>query len=337
MNAVLDPSLESFVARLAASAAFRAKCDIASLAARIDVAPRAVDRWRETDSRILNGDDTAAIPDGDGHLLFAAEGILPRFLDRDPYFAGWSSVMVNVSDVAAMGGFPLAAVDVYFQAGASKADAVLSGIRDACLAYGVPLVGGHTTRSDGGPHALAVAILGRATTLLTSFGARDGDDVLAAVDLRGAYRGEFPFWNASAARDPTELRADLAVLGALAESGAVHACKDVSNAGIAGTLLMMLEASGAGGVLDLDRLPRPEGVELDRWVLTFPSFGFLLAVPPDESAAVSDRFRARGIACDRVGHVDGSSTLRLAAAGREAVLWDLARHPFTGFGPRRSP
>jgi AIR synthase-related protein len=340
MNASHDPSLaaslEERVARLAASAAFRAKGDIAPVAARIDAAPRAVDRWQETDARIVNGDDTAAIPDGDGHLLFAAEGILPGFLDRDPYFAGWSSVMVNVSDVAAMGGFPLAVVDVYFHAAASKTDAVLSGIRDACRAYGVPLVGGHTTRSEAGPHALAVAILGRANRLLTSFGARDGDDVLAAVDLRGSYRGDFPFWNASAGRDPAELRADLAVLGALADSGAAHACKDVSNAGVAGTLLMMLEASGAGGVLDLDRLPRPEGVDLDRWLLTFPSYGFLLAASPGESAAVSERFRARGIACDRVGRVDGSSTLRLAAAGREAVLWDLASRPFTGFGPRRT-
>ena len=41
------------------------------------------------------GDDCAAIPDGDGWLLFAAEGMLPSFIADDPWFAGYSAVMVT--------------------------------------------------------------------------------------------------------------------------------------------------------------------------------------------------------------------------------------------------
>jgi AIR synthase-related protein len=330
-------NVDACVDFLRRSSAFRSKRDIGRVAGRLDAAPRAVDRWRENDARILIGDDTAAIPDGDGYLLLAAEGILPGFLDRDPYFAGWCSVMVNVSDVAAMGGYPLAVVDAYFHGAGSDVEAVVGGIRDACRAYGVPLVGGHTTRSDGGPHALAVAILGRAGRLLTSFAARPGDDLLVAVDLRGAYHGDFPFWNASSDREPRALRDDLALLGTLAASGAVRACKDVSNAGFAGTTLMMLEASGVGGTLDLDLLPRPHGVDVARWLLTFPSYGFVFAARPDRTAKTMALVHERGIACTRVGAVDGSSQLRLAGGGREAVLWDLAGEGFTGFGPRRSP
>jgi AIR synthase-related protein len=333
---VIRARLDAMAARLAASAPFRSKRDIERLAAGVDAAPRAVSRWSEGDARILLGDDAAAIPDAGGHLLFAAEGILPGFLDRDPYFAGWCAVMVNVSDVAAMGGFPLALVDVYFHAGASDVEAVLAGVRDACRAYGVPLVGGHTTRSEGGPHALAVAILGRAERLLTSFGARAGDDVVVAIDLRGAYHADFPFWNASNGRDPRALRGDLAVLGTLAASGTVHACKDVSNAGVAGSLLMMLEASGVGAALELDRVPRPPGVEIEAWLATFPSYGFVFAAPQDGAGAVLALLRERGIACERAGRVDASSQLRLASDGHESLLWDLGRQPFTGFGPPRS-
>jgi uncharacterized protein len=336
MKGVTRSELDAIVARLAGSAAFRAKRDIGRLAAGVDAAPAAVARWRETPARVLLGDDTAAIPDGDGYLLFAAEGILPALLERDPYFAGWCAGMVNVSDVAAMGGFPLALVDVYFHAGASDVEGVLAGVRDACRAYGVPLVGGHTTRTDDGPHALAVAILGRADHLLTSFGARPGDDVVVAIDLRGAYHADFPFWNASKGRLSRDLRDDLAVFGTLAASGAVHACKDVSNAGVAGSLLMMLEASGVGAVLDLDRVPRPDGVDLPAWLATFPSFGFVFAAPPEGTGAVLALLRERGIACERAGRVDASSQLRLASGGHDAVLWDLARQPFTGFGPPRS-
>ena len=41
------------------------------------------------------GDDCAAIPDGDGHLLFAIEGFINAFVAADPWFAGWCGVMVN--------------------------------------------------------------------------------------------------------------------------------------------------------------------------------------------------------------------------------------------------
>ena len=118
-------ALEACAARLRDSAAFRSKRDIGRVAARIEDAPHAVASWAARAPRITLGDDTAAIPDGSGYLLFAAEGMLPDFLDRDPYFAGWCSVMVNVSDVAAMGGYPLAVVDVYFHAASSQVEAVL--------------------------------------------------------------------------------------------------------------------------------------------------------------------------------------------------------------------
>jgi AIR synthase-related protein len=327
--------LDECVAHLSRSAAFRSKRDIARLAARVDAAPTAVERWRENGARILIGDDTAAIPDGAGYLLLAAEGILPALLERDPYFAGWCSVMVNVSDVAAMGGHPLAVLDVYFHAGASDLEAVVTGIREACATYRVPLVGGHTSRSDTGPHALAVAILGRAEQLLTSFDAHEGDDVLVAVDLRGRYHGDFPFWNATGGRSAQDLRDDLALFGALAASGDVSACKDVSNVGFAGTLLMLLEASGVGATLDLERLPRPAGIDMARWLLTFPSYGFVLTAAPDRAGRALACFRERGIACERVGRIDRSLQLRLVAGSRDALLWDLARQPFTGFGPRR--
>jgi AIR synthase-related protein len=324
--------LLAIAASLLESTAFRSKGDIARVASCLDAAPAAVGEWREKPSRVFLGDDTAAIPDGDGYLLLAAEGILPDFVERDPYFAGWSSVMVNVNDVAAMGGHPLGAVDVCFHAASSPVERIFAGVRDACRAYGVPLVGGHTTRLAGGPAALVVAILGRARHLLTSFGALPGDVILLALDLRGRYRLGFPFWNATEGRSDGSLRGDLALLQALASTRTIHACKDVSNAGIIGTTLMMLETSGVGGVVDLARIPRPAGVELDRWLVTFPSYGFLFAVRRDDTSAVEAVLRARDLTCEVVGRVDATSALRLAWEGDEVLLWDLREQSFTGFG-----
>src|SRR6201997_5074441 len=70
------------------------------------------------------GDDCAAIPDEDGFLLFAAEGMLESFVANDPWFAGYSAGMGNLSDIAAMGGRPLAVVDVLWSPGIHQAGTI---------------------------------------------------------------------------------------------------------------------------------------------------------------------------------------------------------------------
>jgi selenophosphate synthetase-related protein len=50
------------------------------------------------------GDDAAVLPAQSGQLLLACEGMNPELVEEDPWFAGWSGVLVNLSDIAAMGG-----------------------------------------------------------------------------------------------------------------------------------------------------------------------------------------------------------------------------------------
>ncbi|MGD8563003.1 MAG: AIR synthase related protein, partial [Desulfarculaceae bacterium] len=54
------------------------------------------------------GDDAAVIPQDDGYLLLATDGIMTGLLVNEPYAAGKASVMVTVNDIYAMGGRPLA-------------------------------------------------------------------------------------------------------------------------------------------------------------------------------------------------------------------------------------
>ncbi|WP_413761100.1 AIR synthase-related protein, partial [Vibrio vulnificus] len=82
----------------------------------------------------------------------------------------------------------------------------------------------------------------------------------------------------------------------LAEDGLCDAGKDISMAGTAGTALMLLECSGVGACIDIEHIPRPDGVPLLRWLLSFPSFGYLLSVRPQHRLSVLERFAARGIA-----------------------------------------
>lgn len=274
------------------------------------------------------GDDCAAIPDGQGgYLLFAIEGLVEDFITRMPRFAGYCGVMVNVSDIYAMGGRPTAVVNALWSAGMDVAQQMLAGMADASAKYGVPIVGGHSNNRSERPQ-LAVAILGRAKRLLTSFDAQPGDCLMMAIDLRGAYEEPFPYWNASSNAPGARLRDDLEILPRLAEDGLCRAAKDISMAGAVGTALMLLECSRVGAMIDLDAIPLPPGVPLQRWLSSFPSFGFVLSVRPEHVAEVQSRFAARALACAVVGQVDDSQSLVLRQGAHSELLWDLRSEAF---------
>lgn len=275
------------------------------------------------------GDDCAAIPDpsGEGWLLFAIEGLVEEFVARMPWFAGYCGLMVNVSDICAMGGRPIAVVDALWSDGADSSEPVLDGLAAASARYGVPIVGGHSNhRAARGQ--LAVAVLGRARKLITSFDAQPDDDLILAVDLRGAFEEPYPYWNASTRAPAERLRGDIEILPRLAEDGLCDAGKDVSMAGAIGSALMLLECSGVGAQIDLDTVPRPEGVPLLRWLLSFPSFGYVLSVRPQQRLRVLERFAARGIAAARIGRVTAAPEVWLTQRGERALLWNVKDQPF---------
>jgi uncharacterized protein len=276
---------------------------------------------------ILIGDDCAAIPDGDEYLLFAIEGLVGEFVREMPEFAGYSGVMVNISDIYAMGGRPLAVVNALWSEGAINAKAIVEGMAKASKAYGVPIVGGHSNvRSNQGQ--LAVSILGKAKKLLSSFNARPGDKLLMAIDMRGKFESAYPYWNASTKASSERLRGDLEILPTLAEEGLCDAAKDISMAGVIGTSIMLLECSKAGAHINLDALPIPADVPMLRWLSAFPSFGFILSVRPENSDAVIKKFKDRFIACQEIGSINDTKLVTLGYQGNTETLWDLNTNNF---------
>jgi AIR synthase-related protein len=284
---------------------------------------------------ILNGDDAAALPDSDGgYTLLAAEGMQPSFVESEPWFAGLCAVLTNVSDIAAMGGRSRAIVDVLLTSESSAHTArVLDGLQAGAELFGVPIVGGHTGRSAAGA-CLSAAVLGKAQRLITSFDARAGQQIVACIDLGGKYRGDRPHFDGLTGADPKLARARLEVLPQLAEAGLVAAGKDISMAGLLGTLLMLLETSGCGARLDLAAVPAPACAQAEpkRWLESFPSFGYLLAVDPRDVAEVIARFAAVGVTAAAIAELDDSRALAVSYAAASVRYWDLARESLMGFG-----
>jgi selenophosphate synthetase-related protein len=276
------------------------------------------------------GDDAAVIPHGDEFLIMCAEAITPDLATHDPLAAGAAAVATNVADVRAMGGRPIALVDTIVSPDRRHAERVLDGIAWAARLFGVPIVGGHLT--IGGPAAVSAACTGIARVPLHARAAQPGDALLVAICTEGEYRGEAPFFSSLRIRSAELLRTDGEVLVMLAEAGHIHACRDVSMPGVAGSLLQMLELAGCGARLDIDRLPCPTGVPLERWLLTFPSFGFIMAAQPQYVPEVVAAFAAQGITCAHCGEFVTGHALNLRRGPLQSEVWDLAREPLTGMG-----
>ncbi len=321
------PNLSNLVTTLQASLSILHKQDIQTAANTIGQYVHAANG-----DPIHLGDDCAAIPDGDSYLLLAAEGLWPQLVTQDPWFAGWCAIMVNVSDIAAMGGIPIAVVDALWSQSVSASDPLWQGMQAAAQAYNVPIVGGHTNCHS--PHdGLAVAILGRAQHLITSFDAQPGDDLVMVVNMAGSYHGDYPFWNAATMAEPAILRQHMGLLPQLAERGLCNAGKDISMGGLAGTLLMLTEASGCGAILDLDLVPCPSDVAWDKWLTSFPSFGFLLSVPGENLGEVQGVFEPYGLVCKAIGTVTEGAEVLFHQAGKQELFWGGGQS-LTGFGHR---
>jgi len=272
------------------------------------------------------GDDAALIPHGDGFLVVCGEAMSPPFVLADPFGAGAAAVVTNVSDVRAMGGRPLALVDMLVSPDHEHANTVLDGIAWAAGKLGVDVVGGHLT--IGHQPALSASCTGFAKVPLKASAAKPGDALVAAFATEGRWMSATqPFWTSLHDRDDERLRSDGEALVEIAERGLAHAARDVSMPGIAGSLLQMIEGAGCGANLHTDAIPRPDGAPIERWLLTFPSFGFLLATRrPEETCAVFER---HGLAAAHCGSFDDTRTLKLD--GRTA--WDLNQTPLTGLSP----
>src|SRR5215510_9396510 len=277
------------------------------------------DVFPSTDWLAGPGDDGAVVTDQGVSLVVGGEAILPSFVAADPYGAGVAAVTTNLNDLAAMGAWPLALVDTVTGPRA-VIQRMLEGMRWAARLYQVPVVGGHLTVTDG-PPALSAFGLGRADRPLSARYAQAGQSLVVGCCVEGQMRADFPFFPSFDERG-NRLAGDVRLLAEGASAGWVAAAKDVSMAGLVGSLAMLLECNQLGAALDLDAVPVPAGVTLREWLLCFPCFAFLLCVPAGAEGECLRAFAGRGLAAAVAGALDDTGELRLYDDGRSGVAFD---------------
>lgn len=215
-----------------------------------------------------NNEDAAVLRFPAGQYLVQTVDFLTPIVD-DPFAFGRIAAANALSDVFAMGGVPLAAMNIVgFPVKTLDIQvlrAVLRGGAEAVAEAGAVLVGGHSVQDAELKYGLAVSGTIAPETLASNTGLRPGDRLLLtkpigtgilATAIKAAWEG--------AAAMETELvrwagRLNRAPGAAIARFG-LRAATDVTGFGLVGHVLEMALASRCQVVLEADAVPLLSGV-----------------------------------------------------------------------------
>lgn len=219
------------------------------------------------------GDDCAVLPADSDELLVSTDLLMEgvHFLreESSPEDIGWKAAAVNLSDIAAMGGNPIAtflSIALPKDVQGEWAERFIKGYAEISCLFDVPLLGGDTTSSLR-DIAINVCVLGRCPSgkAIRRSGARPGDVIYVTGPLGDSAAGlQAILKGVERTKDVQTLihrhKRPIPRLRAgsdLKDTGLVGAMMDISD-GIASDLRHILKASGVGAVVELDRLPLSE-------------------------------------------------------------------------------
>jgi selenide,water dikinase len=299
-------------------------------------------------SGIESRDDAGYVPFGGGLLLQSVDFFTP--IVDDPYSFGQIAAANAFSDIYAMGGEPVTAMNlVAFPCSLDLGilREILAGGLSKIEESGARLCGGHSVQDDEPKYGLSVTGFVEEDHLTRNTGARPGDALILTKPLGTG------ILTTALKRDllqESELeetvrwatRLNRGARDAAREVG-VSAATDVTGYGLLGHLLEMLEASGAGAVVRRDNIPlldrasslaaegsypgglknnreylqekvRAEGVSSEDLLPLYDpqtSGGLLLSVPAERAGALERALQARGELAAAIGEITEGSGVRV--------------------------
>jgi selenide,water dikinase len=236
-----------------------------------DLLPIVKDLPAPTDPRLLvgtpTGDDAAVFRISDDVALVQTIDFFTPLVD-DPYDFGRVAAANALSDVYAMGGVPLTAMNVVAfpleQLGGEVLGAILRGGLDVVTAAGASVVGGHSIKDDEPKYGLAVTGTVHPDRVVSNAGGQAGDVLVLTKPLgvgaivTAAKRGRASeALVARAVEVMVELNAE-ASRAALAAG--VHAMTDVTGFGLLGHVHNVARESGLAAEVDAAAVPAIDGV-----------------------------------------------------------------------------
>jgi selenide,water dikinase len=225
-----------------------------------------------SDPRVLvgpeTGDDAGVVLVRDGLALVQTVDFFTPIVD-DPYDFGRIAAANALSDVYAMGGEPLSALNLVAfpleRLGADVLREILRGGEEVVAAAGAVVLGGHSIDDPEPKYGLAVTGTVDPDALLGNGGGRAGDALVLSKPL-GV--GAIVTARKRGVRDDALLAQAVTVMAALnadasaaARGAGAHGMTDVTGFGLLGHLHGLARESGVAAELDAAAVPAIDGVE----------------------------------------------------------------------------
>jgi selenide,water dikinase len=234
--------------------------------------PIVLDLPRQADPRVLvgtaTGDDAAVVRLTDEIALVQTTDFFTPLVD-DPYDFGRISAANALSDVYAMGGTPVSALNLVAfpleTLGTEVLGRILQGGLDVLTAAGASLVGGHSIEDAEPKYGMAVTGTVHPERYVSNAGGRPGDVVVLTKPLGVgaivAARRRDRCDDALLARAVDVMTTLNAGASAAAVAAGAHAMTDVTGFGLLGHLHNLGRESGVAAELDAAAVPAIDGVE----------------------------------------------------------------------------
>jgi selenide,water dikinase len=308
-----------------------------------DLRPIVASLPRPDDPRVLvatdTADDAGVVQISDDLAIVQTVDFFTPIVD-DPYWFGRIAATNALSDVYAMGGHPVSALNLVAYPletlGPDVLREILRGGADAAAAAGVAIVGGHSIDDPEPKYGMAVTGVVAPDEVLTNAGGQAGDALVLTKPLgAGAVATAIKRGLAS----PDLVERAVAVMTTLndraaqqARAAAAHALTDVTGFGLLGHLHELAAASGLAAEVDAGAVPAIEGVlellETDAAVAggsrrnradaeTFTTWG---DVPEVRRRLMTDAMTSGGLLAAVPGEMDGWVVGRLVAGEPGTIL-----------------
>jgi selenide,water dikinase len=217
-------------------------------------------------------DDAAVYRISDELALISTVDFITPPLD-DPAWFGRIAAANSLSDIYAMGGRPIIALNLIMfpsrKLGMDILKGILQGGSEKVVEAGASLAGGHSVEDDEPKYGLAVTGIVSPQRVLTNAGAKPGDLLILTKPLgtgvlfNACRSGKLPL------RELEQILPQVAALNRTAMEIAlkfeVHSCTDITGFGILGHALEMATASSVSIELEFSALPSyPNSVDMYR-------------------------------------------------------------------------
>ena len=265
------------------------------------------------------GQDSAAIKnDNDMLTLITTDRIKTSYIENFPLGAGFSSVLVGVDDIYACGGKPLAASIIISFKDEITGNKMIDGICKGSKLFKVPIVRGHTNIKEF--NELSSTVIGeiKRDEYISATNAQDKDKIILAVDFNGKIgRASKLHWDTVTYKSSEEVLNKRKAMNEIAKKKIVNSSKDLSNAGIFGTIMQLVNYSKVGALVNVNKIKIPPalnqaGYTLETFIQMFLTTSYILTAQQEHCEEVIKIFKKRGLEATIIGEIITENVLKIS-------------------------